>query len=82
MTDEKREFLAQMQQRIGDSAKRDFDYHTAHLYYTCRRVLIEKLGVEFGSDVADAAFFDFTRQFGAPYATAVAAYALEDFSRV
>lgn len=82
LTDEKREQLAEMQRRIGDSAKRDFDYHTAHLYYTCRRVLIEKLGRELGSDVADAAFFDFTRRFGAPYATAVAAYAQEDFSRV
>ena len=41
-----------------------------------------KLGSVTGSDVADAAFFDFTRRFGAPYATAVAAYAGEDFSKV
>lgn len=82
LTDEKREQLAEMQQRLGDSAKRDFDYHVAHLYYTCRKVLVEKLGGSLGTDVADAAFFDFTRRFGAPYATAVAAYAGEDFTKV
>ena len=82
LTGDKREQLAEMQQRLGGSARRDFDYHTAHLYYTCRRVLREKLGDSLGADVADAAFFDFTRRFGAAYANAVAAYSQEDFTTV
>lgn len=82
LDDEKRGQLAEMTQRLGDSARRDFNYHVAHLYYTCRRVLLEKLGNELGADVADAAFFDFTRMFGAAYATAVAAYAQENFESI
>lgn len=82
LTGDKREQLAEMQQRLGGSARRDFDYHTAHLYYTCRRVLREKLGDSLGADVADAAFFDFTRRFGAAYANAVVAYSQEDFTTV
>lgn len=82
LTEEKREQLARMQRRLGDSARMGFDYHVAHLYSTCRRVLMEKLGEASGADVAEAAFFDFIRRFGAPYAAAVEAYAGEDFTKV
>lgn len=82
MTQEKREALKQMKNKLGTSAQKDFTYHTAHLYFTCRRVLIEQLGRNLGSDIADAAFFDFTCEFGSGHAAAVMAYAGTDFSLV
>ena len=55
MTPELREKLAEIRQRIGTSAQKGFNYHTAHLWVTCRRVLCEQLGETAGNDIADAA---------------------------
>lgn len=81
MTEEKREELAAMKARIGTSAQRDFDYHTAHLYFTCRRVLEEKLGKEKGDDIAGAALFDFTRRFGNGCTNSVMEFENCDFTK-
>lgn len=53
MTPELREKLAEIRQRIGTSAQKGFNYHTAHLWVTCRRVLCEQLGETAGNDIAD-----------------------------
>lgn len=64
MTPALRSELASIRERIGTSAQKDFNYHSAHLWFTCRRVLMEQLGEQAGADVADAALFAFTRRFG------------------
>lgn len=73
MTPALQEELANIRKRIGTSAQKDFNYHTAHLWSTCRRVLLEQLGAEQGADVADAALFSFTRRFGSAYTDAILA---------
>lgn len=79
MTDEKRKILAELKEKLGTSAQKDFNYHAAHLWVTCRRVLCEYLGNQLGNDIADAALFDFTRHFGSAYTEAVLARSQEQF---
>src|SRR5699024_7829843 len=62
MTPEQRAELEEIKKKIGVSAQKDFNYHTAHLLATCKRVLKEQLGETAGQDIADAALFDFTRR--------------------
>lgn len=57
------------------------NYHTAHLWVTCRRVLCEQLGETAGSDIADAALFDLTRRFGSGYTEAILALKDLDFNQ-
>ena len=81
MTPELREKLAEIRQRIGTSAQKGFNYHTAHLWVTCRRVLCEQLGETAGNDIADAALFDLTRRFGSGYTEAILALKDLDFNQ-
>lgn len=81
MTPEKREQLEAIKKKIGTSCQKDFNYHTAHLWSACRRVLMEQLGEKEGNDIAEAALFDFTRRFGSEYAEAVLARKDMDFSK-
>lgn len=81
MDEEKREKLAEIKERLGSSAQLDFNYHTAHLFAACRRVLIERLG-QTGKDIADAALFSFTCYFGNAYTLAISALLDTDFSKI
>ena len=81
MTPELREKLAEIRQRIGTSAQKGFNYHTAHLWVTCRRVLCEQLGETAGNDIADAALFDLPRRFGSGYTEAILALKDLDFNQ-
>lgn len=82
MTPDLREELAAIRARLGTSAQKDFNYHSAHLWFTCRRVLMEQLGAEEGADVADAALFAFTRRFGSEFTDAILALRGTDFTKV
>ncbi len=82
MTEQKREELDRIKAKIGTSAQKDFNYHTAHLWVACRRVLMEVLGGQLGSDIADAALFDFTRRFGSEYADAILVRRNIDFTKI
>ena len=73
MTPEKREELAEIKEKIGQKAQKDFNYHCAHMWVSIRNTLTELLGEQLGHDITDAALFDFTRRFGSEYADAVLA---------
>lgn len=81
MTPELQARLDEIRARIGKREQKDFNYHTAHLWTTCRRVLMEQLGADQGADIADAALFAFTRRFGSEYTDAVLALRSVDFSK-
>jgi len=60
------EDLQKMQEKkkeLGTSAMKDFDYHTAHMYYTITRTLREKLP-EDAEEIIEAAVKDYIEIFG------------------
>ena len=71
--EKKREELAEIKEKIGQKAQKDFNYHCAHMWVSIRNTLTELLGEQLGHDITDAALFDFTRRFGSEYADAVLA---------
>lgn len=82
MTPEQMAELEEIKKKIGVSAQKDFNYHTAHLLATCKRVLKEQLGETAGQDIADAALFDFTRRFGSAYTDSILALEGTDFQKI
>lgn len=76
MNESNRARLAALKEKLGTSVQKDFNYHTAHLWGTCKRVLCEQLGEKLGTDIADAALFSFTRRFGSAYTQAILSQSL------
>ncbi|MEG2124459.1 MAG: hypothetical protein RRY14_01255 [Hydrogenoanaerobacterium sp.] len=62
-TPENEAVFAATKKAIGSSCIRDFNYHTAHLYFTMSRVLRNILPKQ-GDKIVEAALEEFTSKFG------------------
>lgn len=76
MTEERMKQLSWTREKIGLKYRKDFLYHTAHLYQTIRDEFILKLG-ETGRKAAECALNEFGKIFSDEAAELVAEYQLE-----
>lgn len=52
--------------KLGTSRTKDFNFHTAHLYYSLKKSLIYSLGTK-GEEIAEAAILEYIEKFGPEY---------------
>ncbi len=69
MTPEEEVIFKKTQEEVGDKYVKNFEYHTAHLYFTLMRVLEEKLGEEKAEAIGKKALHDYEQIFKKDYMT-------------
>ena len=64
MTPENEELMAKTKAELGDRYVKNFEYHTAHAYFTMGRVLREELGEELAGKILQKKLADYEAIFG------------------